>query len=215
MRRRLITAALITVFAATCASPTLAAPIKVPKADGTAPARWSLPKPATAPHADIAPATAGGEGDGYNTLSFSQFDDGDIVVTGGTATGHAGEWDDRYWTGSLSDKCIWSANTAPVNGVQREEPRKYRAFDRAWALWVPSVSAAKREAARTYCKSQLGEPYDIASSKSDTSRWYCSKLAWGSYRSVAGVDLDADGGYWVWPIDLVNDSQTAVFASAK
>jgi hypothetical protein len=29
------------------------------------------------------------------------------------------------------------------------------------------------------------------------------------------VDLDADGGYWVWPVDLVNDSQTSVFAMSE
>ena len=26
-----------------------------------------------------------------------------------------------------------------------------------------------------------------------------------------GVDLDADGGFWVWPVDLVNSSRTSLF----
>ncbi len=214
MNRRLTTTVLTVVLTLSLSSTGYAAS-KRPDHNGRAPSKWDLPKPARVAHPDVAPPSAGGDGSGYNTLSFAKFDDGDIVVTGGTATGHAGEWDERYYSGSLSDKCIWSANTTPVNGVQREDPRKYRAYDYAWGLWVPSASAAKRQSARTYCKSQLGEPYDIGSSKTDTSRWYCSKLAWGSYKSAAGIDLDADGGYWVWPIDLVNDSQTSVFASAK
>lgn len=214
MRLRLLATALTVALTLSLSAECYAAPKKLGP-DGRVPAKWDQPKPLQVNHPDVAPLAAGGDGTGYNTLSFSSFDDGDMVVTGGSPTGHAGEWDERYYLGSLADKCIWSANTAPVNGVQREEPRKYRAYDNAWGLWVPSVPVTKRTAARSYCKSQSGEPYDISSSKTDTSRWYCSKLAWGSYKSAAGIDLDADGGYWVWPIDLVNDSQTAVFASAK
>lgn len=192
-----------------------AAPVKQTNPDGSVPKKWSLPKPAVRTHADEAPASAGGDGTGSNTLSFSAFESGDMVVTGGTLTGHAGEWDDDYFRGSLSDSCIWSANVTPVNGVQRETPRKYRAYDYAWGLWVPSLSAAKRAAARSYCLKQLGESYDISSSKSNQSAWYCSKLCWSSYRYTAATDLDGDGGAWVWPIDLVYDAQTRVFASAQ
>ena len=50
-------------------------------------------------HADTAPASAGGNGDGTNALPFTQFESGDMVVTGGTLTGHAGEWDSRLLEG--------------------------------------------------------------------------------------------------------------------
>lgn len=192
-----------------------AAPVKHTNPDGSIPESWSLPKPKVRRHPDEAPRSAGGNGDGSNTLSFSAFESGDMIVTGGTLTGHAGEWDADYFRGSLSDSCIWSANVTPVNGVQREAPRKYRAYDYAWALWVPSLSTGKRAAARTYCRAQIGEPYVITSSKNNQSAWYCSKLCWASYRYTAATDLDGDGGAWVWPIDLVNDAQTRVFASAQ
>ncbi len=193
----------------------LAAPAKKLDARGKVPAKWDLPKPPVTPHPDVAPPSAGGSGDGVNNIAFGFFDDGDMIVTQGTATGHAGEWDSAWDKGSLYDKCVWSANTVPVNGVQREEPRKYRAYDSAYGLWVPSVSAAKRVEARNYCRAQNGEPYDIASSKTNQSRWYCSKLAWASYKYTSSVDLDANGGTWVWPIDLVNDSQSAIFARSN
>jgi hypothetical protein len=192
-----------------------AGPIKRVGPNGKVPARWDLPKPESTGHADKAPPSAGGSGDGSNSLPFTDFESGDMVVTGGSLTGHAGEWDAGYYRGSLYDACIWSANTTPVNGVQREAPRKYRAYDCAWGLWVPSLSATKRASARSYCRAQLGEPYDISSSKSSQSAWYCSKLCWSSYRYTGSVDLDADGGFWVWPIDLVDDSQTSVFAYAQ
>lgn len=197
--------------------PTVAGAGSIKKAgpDGSVPAKWNLSKPPPTAHPDAPPPSAGGNGDGTNALPFTDFESGDMVVTGGTLTGHAGEWDSAYWRGSLYDSCIWSANTTPVNGVQREAPRKYRAYDYAYALWVPSLTPTKRAAARSYCKAQLGEVYDITSSKSDQTAWYCSKLCWSSYRYTAGFDLDGDGGAWVWPIDLVNDSQTSVFAYAK
>jgi len=98
--------------------------------------------------------------------------------------------------------------------VQLEQPIKYRAYDRAYGLWVPS-KAASGAGVVTYCSLQRGEPYNIASSKTDYARWYCSKLPWVGWKLKAGVDLDADGGYWVWPVDLVNDSQTSVFAMSE
>jgi len=193
------------------------APTKTLNADGSVPVSYDLAKPPSATHPDAQPSTAGGTGDGSNNISFAAFDDGDIIVVLGTALGHAGEWDEGYYAAapSLYTKCIWSANTTPVNGVQREAPIKYRAYDRAYGLWVPSLSSTKRTAARTYCRGQVGEPYNINSSKSDQSRWYCSKLVWSSYRYTASADLDADSGFWVWPVDLLNDSQTALFTSGN
>ncbi len=212
MKRRIALVALLATAFVLTASSASAAPAKEIRADGSVPARWDLPKPSGGEHPDIAPVTASGTGDGSNSISFAAFDSGDIIVVTGSGTGHAGEWDSYYFRGSLYDNCIWSANTAPVNGVQREEPRKYRAYDAAYGLWVPSVTATRRGSARTYCRAQSGEPYNVASSKTDQASWYCSKLAWSSYRYTCGIDLDADGGYWVWPVDLINDSQTSCFA---
>lgn len=209
LRSMLIAIALATALVPAAAS---AAPNKALNDDGSIPVKWDMAKPQVKGHPDVAPPSASGDGDGSNTLSFANFDDGDMIVTQGTLTGHSGEWDEYYYNGSTYDNCVWSANTSPVNGVQREEPRKYRGFDEAYGIWVPSVSGTKRVAARNYCRAQKGEPYNIASLKSDQTRWYCSKLCWSSYKYTSSIDLDGNGGAYVWPIDLVNDGQTSLFA---
>jgi len=214
MRFKTTVAIVVAAMAVASTQVAWAAPVKKADSDGKPPAKWDQAKPQVKGHSDKAPETAGGTGDGKNSISFSAFDDGDIIVVLGTSTGHAGEWDDAYHYSDRS-ACVWSANTTPGNDVLREAAIKYRAYDRAYGLWVPSVSAANRAKARSYCRSQNGEPYLISSSKTDQSRWYCSKLAWSSYKYTAGVDLDGDGGYWVWPVDLINDSQTALFVSAS
>lgn len=184
-------------------------------ADGSVPARWSLSKPPVAAHPDTAPVTASGIGDGSNTISFTSFDDGDMIVVLGTPTGHAGCWSDALYNtaAGLRSYCVWSANTKPANGVQREQPLQYRAYDRAYGLWVPTKASYGR-AVIGYCAAQAGEPYDILSSKTNYARWYCSKLPWVAWKVKTGLDLDGDGGYWIWPVDLVNDDQTAVFAKS-
>lgn len=149
-----------------------------------------------------------------NCESFHHFRShfsGDIIVVTGSLTGHAGEFDwSRYY--DLDSYCIWSANTQPVNGVQLEQPVKYRNYDEAWGLWVPGASYNQRLKARDYCAAQDGEPYDILSSKSNQDSWYCSKLVWASYYyTSAGIDLDGDGGAWVKPEDLIIDTDTAMF----
>lgn len=182
---------------------------KVARDDGSPPTRWDLKKPKLPRHEDVAPPTAGGAGDGVNGITFGAFDDGDIVVVLGTATGHAGIFDAPYY-GTLSSWAIVSANTTPRNGVQREQCAKYRTYDTAYALWLPRWAVSGWRA-RNYARSKMGQPYDITSSKADQSRWYCSKLCWAAWRYPVGPDIDWDGGYWVWPVDLINSAYTSLF----
>lgn len=146
-----------------------------------------------------------------NLISFGLFRNGDIVAvfSPSSITGHAGLFDERYYE-SLSSYAVWSANVSPKNGVQRERCSKYRAYDRAYALWVPS-EANHGAAARTFAASQVGKPYNVFARKTDFSSFYCSKLVWAAWYTASGVDLDADGGVWVWPIDLVNSRYATVF----
>ena len=37
----------------------------------------------------------------------------------------------------------------------------------------------------------------------DNSHWYCSLLVWQAVLYVTGIDLDANGGYFVYPSDLI------------
>lgn len=176
--------------------------------------------PVPSAHTDRAPSVPGnlstlsalsGSGGGSNLITFGSFDDGEmVVVTDPTSlTGHAGLFDERYYS-SIYSYAVLSANVAPANGVQREQCIKYRTYDRAYGLWVPTKSGY-RVAARNWAYKQMGKPYSITAAKTDTRSFYCSKLAWGAWRYTSGLDLDGDGGFWVWPIDLVNSPYTTVF----
>jgi hypothetical protein len=149
--------------------------------------------------------------DGRNLIAFGAFKDGDLVVVldPWSVTGHAGLFDRRYYS-TLYSFAVWSANVSPLNGVQREECLKYRAYDRAYGLWVPGESN-HGAAARNFAASQVGKRYNIFAAKTDYRTFYCSKLVWACWRQTSGLDLDADGGFWVWPVDLVNSRHTKVF----
>jgi hypothetical protein len=187
-----------------------------------------LPKPPVVAHPDIAPSVPGNiqgtslkmsaslgsvipGATGTNSVTFGSFKDGDILVVLDPAglTGHAGMFDDRYYD-SIYSYAMWSANTSPVNGVQREQCVKYRANNEAFGLRV-SGGTYYRASARNFAARQLGKPYNILGAKTDLSSFYCSKVAWTSWRYTLGVDLDADGGYWVWPVDLINSRYTILF----
>ena len=219
--RRFVRLGAVAVIAAVLAASATGVAGAAPREVGGRPdraARPEIPKDprwATPPGYDEQPGDAGSTGDGRNDLQFGAFDDGDIVVAiESLSVGHAGEWDDRYYS-SVYSQCVWSAVKSSLGCVVREAPLKYRTYDRAYGLWVPSVSDAARIACRNYCVAQIGEPYNISSSKTDQSKWYCSKLVWASYKYKASKDLDANGGYWVAPVDLYNDNDTSVFVASN
>lgn len=151
------------------------------------------------------------EGDG-NGIPFTGFRDGDIIVGFNTwSVGHAGIMDATRGISAYS-YCVWSAVLTKPGCVLLEQAIKYRGYDTAFGLWVPYATTLQRSAARRFCSCQIGKPYDLLSSKTDFSRWYCSKLPWAGYKTSSGKDLDANGGYWVTPADLYNDKDTRVFA---
>lgn len=53
----------------------------------------------------------------------------------------------------------------------------------------------------------VGCPYSLSTSKTSVGYYYCSKIIWQAYYNALGVDLDSDGGYWVFPNDLLNDTR--------
>lgn len=44
----------------------------------------------------------------------------------------------------------------------------------------------------------------VRASWADNSTWYCSLLVWQSVLYITGLDIDANGGYMVYPNDLIN-----------
>lgn len=148
---------------------------------------------------------------GSNLITFSRFTNGNIVVVldDTSLTGHAGLFDSRYYV-SIYSYAMVSANVSPKNGVQREQCIKYRTYGRAYGLSVPG-EGNHGAAARDWAYRQMGKPYSVLGAKTDLSSFYCSKLVWGAWRYTSGRDLDGDGGYWVWPVDLINSPYTYLF----
>lgn len=44
----------------------------------------------------------------------------------------------------------------------------------------------------------------VRKNRADNSTWYCSLLVWQSVLFVTGIDLDPNGGFEVYPNDLIN-----------
>ena len=151
---------------------------------------------------------------GGNALPITGFADGDLILGfNAWSVGHSGIMDATRGI-ALTSSCIWSAVKETPGCVLLEKPSKYRGYDWAYGLWVPKALATQRTSARRFCSAQIGERYNLFSAKWDHTQWYCSKLPWAGYSQRAYKDLDANGGYWVTPADLYNDSDTRVFAAA-
>lgn len=62
-------------------------------------------------------------------------------------------------------------------------------------------NAAKRFPAQAFADSLVRSGQ--RSSWADNSHWYCSLLAWQAVLYIKGIDLDPNGGYMVYPNDLI------------
>lgn len=159
-----------------------------------------------------------GDGTGSNSLTVSGLVKGDILLLEDDgqpqiqgAIMHAGIYD-----GSNMDMCIYSSTDGV--GVRWECVSDWRKNDCAWTLCVKNTTTSQRTAAWDKMKSecQYREPYKWNSSKSNVDEWYCSKQPWYGYKnSSVNKDIDFDGGYWVLPIDIYNDSDVQLIATYK
>lgn len=74
--------------------------------------------------------------------------------------------------------------------------------------YVPALYSVPTALANTgkNPENHKGKPYTVTTSKSTRDKFYCSKLVWAAYKDVTGYDLDNDGGYSVYPMDIYWDS---------
>lgn len=56
-----------------------------------------------------------------------------------------------------------------------------------------------------------GKPYSVSATKTSTSKYYCSKLVWQSYKNTIGTDLDSNRGAIVTPADIDRSSKTVSY----
>ncbi|WP_339365630.1 hypothetical protein, partial [Vallitalea maricola] len=136
------------------------------------------------------------------------------------AINHVGMYDSsKYY--SLSSKCFFTANNDKNKnglgysyvGVGYESPNYYRdAFDQVYCAYVKNHDSDELNALnKAKSEANIGEKYSVLSLKSNTSKWYCSKVAWYGYKYGANVDIDCNGGLFVKPVDIYKDSDVVIW----
>lgn len=75
-----------------------------------------------------------------------------------------------------------------------------------------SMSSAQITNICNYQKKQTGKPYTLYGGKYDDTQFYCSKLQWLAYYIHRGVDIDRDGGTYVFPRDILLNSMIASYS---
>lgn len=104
----------------------------------------------------------------------------------------------------------------PDEGVYRETQNFWETEYREVAgFFASSANTTERVVAVQYLRDQIGEPYLWDSSKTAYSKWYCSKLPYVAYEKKADLNIDTDGGYWVFPDDIAEDNDMDLFMSSE
>lgn len=135
-----------------------------------------------------------------------------ITLLDGTKNANANLW--------LLDDLL---ETAWLRPVFPNPTRETDAWYKPWILRKIITEKEARKRAVAYSRKQLSEPYDIATSKWNESKWYCSLLIYKSYsRTVTGMYLETYGrsydihaGPMVTPEDLVDSPRSRVYFTWK
>lgn len=101
-------------------------------------------------------------------------------------------------------------------------PNPTREIDKWSKPWIVRKIITEKEARKrtvAYARKQLGEPYSIATSKWNESKWYCSLLIYKSYsRTITrmyletyGRSYDIKAGPIVTPEDLVDSPRSRLY----
>ncbi len=95
----------------------------------------------------------------------------------------------------------------PEGGIQVRTLEGFVADSGAYVIAHRLVewSEAVAQGAVDYAIAHIGTPYDYNyfGGKDTEDVMYCSEMVWRAYLSQ-GIDLDSNGGAWVWPDDIVN-----------
>lgn len=138
-------------------------------------------------------------------LPLHLFDNGDLIFGAGV-TGSAGSTTPYgyFRHGSMYDERSNTFVSAdPSKGVYKEPISMWQQYYKDVSInYVPKATATQLASVMENAWYHRGEPYSWYSSKTETTKWYCTKLAWFEYNKWAKLDLDSNGGYWATPDDL-------------
>ncbi len=96
--------------------------------------------------------------------------------------------DSKDWRYSnMTKRCVMYTSTEPT-ALQRETLQEFQEKQLGKNWWFPLTGA------------------QALANKEKNGSFYCSKLQWLAYKTVMGLDLDRDGGPWVFPRDILYDN---------
>lgn len=172
-------------------------------------------------------------GKGSKQLPYAET--GDIFfVDADTAWNHVGLYTDTDWiVQAMPDDGVQFRSIGDSRSYQEPVEKPVDGSDDSCILRVTSLSSTKIKAAAEWPKKNVpaGTPYDydfysnkkdyelIDIGTDDLHEWIevsesisynCSELVWKAFKKGAGVDLDANGGYGVYPNDILNSSLTVI-----
>ena len=123
---------------------------------------------------------------------------GDIVYEaqgGFGVTGHIAIVEGKYYSAEKKQYYVRLIE-AIEQGVCRSVLVDQRVVDKTVTVYrVTGASNAQKNAAVSFCRSQLGKKYncdlshDTSASEKD---WYCSELVWAAYKNQ-GIDIETKG----------------------
>ncbi len=134
----------------------------------------------------------------YNRNIIPAVEKGDIVyeAQGGLGvTGHIAIVEGKYYSAEKKQYYVRLIE-AIQQGVCRSVLVDQRVVDKTVTVYrVTGASNAQKNAAVSFCRSQLGKKYhcdfshDTSASEKD---WYCSELVWAAYKNQ-GIDIETKG----------------------
>lgn len=133
---------------------------------------------------------------------------GDILISVDSITDHVAVVYDKY--------LVIEAHPNNVGGKVSYRDNNWKArYNKIKGMYVSGTTTQKYNAVN-FAKNQIGDPYSLALSRSDESRWYCSKLVWRAFYKQ-GIELEGrtfePRGDFVTPGDILDSPNTRVFYS--
>jgi len=147
-------------------------------------------------------------------IPWDKFGDADMVLGANAVDSSKATFSYGYFrhAATYDSKNRNLISAMPDIGVYRETKTFWEtSYGDVSATWVQRATFTQKSNIISYLSAQIGETYNIASSKTNYDEWYCSKLPYVGYKLKASLDIDNDGGIWVTPDDIYYSSNVSQF----
>jgi hypothetical protein len=165
--------------------------------------------------------SSGDDADGWgpylsHNVESWRWDHADIIWSnGGYGIGHMGLIDKPWGKKAAIIDANTTAGISKHYDVKKWASHYSKVAGYFYAWWSPI--AEERNDVMLYANAKVGQPYNWSFwDKGNDNRSYCSQLVWKAYYDTHGVDLDSNGGWVVWPDDIIRSFDLMkIFASSR